>query len=254
MPRGDKRKVGVRVGASVLLLGAIGLLIWHLHVRRLEDALLRADPDVAVSDPGLRAFALARAPAVYGRHCASCHGSELHGNQALGAPDLSDGNWLYGSGDLPDIENTLNYGIRSGHPKSHNITDMPALGRIGQLSAAEIQDVVEFVYAFSHADVNNEAALRGRALFKDKGNCYDCHAPDGTGNIDYGAPDLSGHSGWLYGGDRQTLFASVYNGRHGQCPAWITRLSAIQIRELALYLYSTAHRATHDPTAAAGAT
>jgi cytochrome c oxidase cbb3-type subunit 3 len=226
---------------------------WHLHVRDIEAALVRADPDQAVSDPALLNFAVSRAPALYSRHCASCHGRDMRGSHALGTPDLSDGIWLFGLGELPDIENTLDFGIRSGHPKSHNITDMPGLGRIGQLSAAEIQDVVEYVYSFSHADANPDAVRRGRPLFMDKGSCYDCHGQDGTGNVDYGAPDLTGHSGWLYGGNRQTLFQSVYDGRHGLCPAWITKLSAAQIRELAIFLYITARRAPHAPTGATGA-
>jgi cytochrome c oxidase cbb3-type subunit 3 len=244
----------IRVAALALTLCAATVLAWHLHVRKIEDTLVRADPDQAVTDPTLVSFAMGRAPPLYRSHCAGCHGSDMRGIHALGTPDLSDAVWLFGLGELPDIENTLDYGIRSGHPKSHNITDMPGLGRIGQLSAAEIQDVVEYVYAFSHADADPEAVRRGRPLFMDKGSCYDCHGQDGTGNVDYGSPDLTGHSGWLYGGDRQTLFQSVYDGRHGICPAWITKLSAAQIRELAIFLYTTARRAPHAPTGAAGVT
>jgi cytochrome c oxidase cbb3-type subunit III len=240
---------GLRLAALALLCAAAALA-WYLHSRALAADLVRADPDRAVTDPKLRNYALARAPALYRRHCAGCHGADLKGDHARGAPDLTDANWLFGLGELPDIENTLDYGIRSGHPKAHNITDMPALGRIGQLSAAEIQDVVEYVYAFSHKDANPGAVQRGRPLFMDKGSCYDCHGQDGTGNVDYGAPDLTGRSGWLYAGDRQTLFQSVYDGRHGLCPAWISRLSAVQIRELSVYLYTLAHRAAHPPATA----
>jgi cytochrome c oxidase cbb3-type subunit 3 len=244
----------IRVAALALVLCTATVLAWRLHMRKLEATLVRADPDQAVTDPTLVNFAMGRAPALYRSHCAGCHGSDMRGNHALGAPDLSDAVWLFGLGELPDIENTLDYGIRSGHPKSHNIADMPGLGRIGQLSPAEIQDVVEYVYAFSHADADPAAVRRGRPLFMDKGSCYDCHGQDATGNVDYGAPDLTGHSGWLYGGDRQTLFQSVYDGRHGICPAWITKLSAAQIRELAIFLYTAARRAPPAPTGAAGAT
>jgi cytochrome c oxidase cbb3-type subunit 3 len=242
--------------APLFILVLLGLgapaLAWHLHLRHLEAALVRADPDLADSDPTLVQFAMDRGPGLYRQHCASCHGADLRGDPGRGAPDLSDANWLFGLGDLPDIENTLDYGIRSGHPKSHNITDMPGLGRIGQLSATEVLDVVEYVYAFSHRDANPAAVQRGRPLFMDKGSCYDCHGQDGTGNVDYGAPDLTGHSPWLYGGDRQTLFQSVYDGRHGLCPAWINRLSAAQIRELAVFLYTTARRAArHTPPGSA---
>ncbi len=245
---------GTRAAILVLVLCAAATLAWQLHVSHIEAALVRADPDQAVSDPALLNFAMGRAPALFSRHCAGCHGGDMRGNRTLGAPDLADAVWLFGLGELPEIENTLDYGIRSGHPKSHNITDMPGLGRIGQLSAAEIRDVVEYVYAYSHTDANPDAVRRGRALFMDKGSCYDCHAQDGTGNVDYGSPDLTGHSGWLYGGDRQTLFQSVYDGRHGLCPAWITKLNAAQIRELAIFLYTTARHAPQAPTGAAGAT
>jgi cytochrome c oxidase cbb3-type subunit 3 len=245
---------GIRVAALALLPCAAAVLVWHLHVRNIEETLIRADPDQAVTDPVLVNFALRRAPALYRSHCVGCHGSDMRGNHTLGTPDLADANWLFGLGDLPDIEITLDYGIRSGHPKSHNITDMPGLGRIGQLSAAETQDVVEYVYAYSNPDANPAAVRRGQVLFMDKGSCYDCHGQDGTGNVDYGAPDLTGHSGWLYGGDRQTLFRSVYDGRHGLCPAWITKLRAAQIRELCVFLYTTARRAPHASTAAAGTT
>lgn len=243
----------IRLLALVTLLWAAAALAWFLHVRHIENALVRADPDLAVTDPTLVKFAMEQAPSLYRRHCASCHASDMHGRPAVGTPNLSDAIWLFGLGDLPDIENTLDYGIRSGHPKSHNITDMPGFGPIGQLSAAEIHDVVEYVYGMSHADADPAAMRRGRPLFMDKGSCYDCHAADGTGNVDYGAPDLTGHSGWLYGGDRRTLFRSVYDGRHGLCPAWITRLSAVQIRELSIFLYTTARRAPHARAAAPGA-
>jgi cytochrome c oxidase cbb3-type subunit III len=246
-------RTGTRLLALAIPLWAAGALAWHLQVRHVEEALVRADPDQALSDPTLVKFALAQAPSVYRRHCAGCHASDLHGSRALGAPNLADAIWLFGLGELPEIENTLDYGIRSGHPKSHNITDMPGLGRIGQLSPAEIRDVVEYVYSLSHADADPESARRGRPLFMDKGSCYDCHGGDGTGNVDYGAPDLTGRSGWLYGGDRGTLFWSVNDGRHGLCPAWITRLSAVQIRELSIFLYTTARRAPHGAAATPGA-
>ncbi len=243
---------GVLIAALVVVLCVAAALSWHLRSRHLEDVLLRADPDRAVTDPTLVQFTLTRAPRLYERHCATCHGRDMRGNSALGAPDLADGDWLFGLGELPDIEDTLNYGIRSGHPKSHNITDMPGLGRIGQLSATEIRDVVEYVYAFSHGNADRDAVRRGEPLFMDKGSCYDCHGTDGTGNVDYGAPDLTGRSGWLYGGDRPTLYRSIYDGRHGLCPAWSRTLSAAQVRELAVFLYTTARHARHTPNRAPG--
>jgi cytochrome c oxidase cbb3-type subunit 3 len=117
---------------------------------------------------------------------------------------------------------------------------MPAEGRTHQLSAAEIEDVVDFVLALSRQPHDAAAAERGRKLFYDRGNCFDCHAGDAMGNPDYGSPALLGKT-WIYGGDRLTLRQSIYSGRHGLCPAWIFKLTPLQIRALAVYLYVESH-------------
>ncbi|HTT02608.1 MAG TPA: c-type cytochrome [Steroidobacteraceae bacterium] len=225
--------------AAAVLFGA-GMLYRHLEQEALEARLVRTDPDRVLRDAGLVRSALQIARPAYAAHCARCHGADLQGDRARGVPDLADSVWLYGFGQVTDIETTILYGVRSGHPKARNITDMPAFGRIGQLSAPEIRDVVEFVYGLSHHGVDTAAAKRGQALFNDKGSCYDCHGADATGNIDYGAPDLTGAT-WLYGGDRATLYDSVFNGRHGLCPAWIRSLSPAEVRALSVYLYLASH-------------
>ena len=177
---------------------------------------------------------------VFARTCARCHGADMKGDQALGAPDLTDKVWLYDSGNVSDIERTILYGIRSGHAKSRNITDMPAVGRLGVLNDGEIRDVVEYVEQLSHRPADAAAAARGQALFKDRGNCFDCHAPDGSGNPDYGSTDLTADV-WTWGGDRQTLFNSIRDGRHGKMDAYIGKLSFTQIRALALEIYERSH-------------
>jgi cytochrome c oxidase cbb3-type subunit 3 len=220
------------VAAAVALLCALG---YWLHLRSLEDSLVRRWPAELARDPRMMRFAVSLARPVYSRHCASCHGANLHGDHATGASDLADSVWLYGDGGIGDIENTILYGVRSGHPKAHNVTDMPAEGRLHQLSAAEVDEVVEFVLALSRQPHAQDAAERGRKLFYDKGNCFDCHAGDAMGNTDYGAPPLLGPN-WNYGGDRLTLRKSIYSGRHGLCPAWISVLTPPQIRALAVFL------------------
>jgi cytochrome c oxidase cbb3-type subunit III len=222
-------------GAALTLALFAGLGYW-LHLRSLEAQLLRAWPADLARNPQLLHFAASLARPVYSAHCAACHGANRLGNQAIGAPNLADSIWLYGDGGIGDIENTILYGIRSGHPRAHNVTDMPAEGRSHQLAATEVDDVVEFVLALSRQAHDASAAERGRKLFYDQGNCFDCHARDALGNSDYGTPGLLGPS-WNYGGDRQTLRQSIYSGRHGLCPAWIDRLTPVQIRALAAYLY-----------------
>lgn len=49
--------------------------------------------------------------------CTSCHGTDAKGNQFIGAPDLTDGVWLYG-GSQKIIENTIAKG-RSGSMPAH---------------------------------------------------------------------------------------------------------------------------------------
>jgi cytochrome c oxidase cbb3-type subunit 3 len=212
----------------------------RLDLRSLEARLMRQWPAELAHSPEMMGFAVSLARPVYAAHCASCHGANLRGNRAIGAPNLADPVWLYGDGGIGDIENTILYGIRSGHPKAHNVTDMPAEGRTHQLSAPEIEDVVDFVLALGGQAHDATAAERGRKLFLDKGNCFDCHAGDAQGNTDYGSPGLLGPT-WIYGGDRLTLRQTIYSGRHGLCPAWITRLTPPQIRALAVYLYVESH-------------
>lgn len=52
---------------------------------------------VALSGRKANAAAARRAAPVFAEQCASCHGPAGKGDQAVGAPDLTDGDWLYGS-------------------------------------------------------------------------------------------------------------------------------------------------------------
>jgi cytochrome c oxidase cbb3-type subunit 3 len=52
---------------------------------------------------------------------------------------------------------------------------------------------------------------------------------------DLGAPNLTDDT-WIYGGDAETLFQTVYDGRQGWMPAWENRLSPVDRKILALYL------------------
>ena len=237
-PKGPRRRRLIWWGAATIAL--LGGICYRLHVRSLEASLVRQWPAELTHDSRMISFAVSLARPVYAGHCASCHGANLHGDRATGAPDLADSVWLYGDGGIGDIENTILYGVRSGHPRAHNVTDMPAEGRLHQLSAAEVDDVVEFVLALSRQPHATEAAERGRRLFFEKGNCFDCHASDAMGNADYGAPPLLGPT-WNYGGDRAALRSTIYDGRHGRCPAWASVLTPPQIRALAVYLYVEAH-------------
>jgi cytochrome c oxidase cbb3-type subunit 3 len=240
-----RRWVVITVLVITALVGA-GFVYGSIRTARVEARLLELPADAVPSDATLVAFATERGPYLYIENCASCHGEDMRGDAKRGIPDLQDAVWLYGDGKISDIENTVQYGIRSGHPKAHNVTDMPAFRRIGQLSPAEISDVVEYVLSISNKAHDAAAAQRGAELYQNKGNCFDCHSSDALGNPDYGAPALTGPA-WLYGGNRAELLKSVSDGRHGLCPAWIDKLAPADVRELAIYLHEVARHAAPRP-------
>jgi cytochrome c oxidase cbb3-type subunit 3 len=215
--------------------------------------LVMADPDTLPSQPGLVEYAVPVGRAAYAANCASCHGGDMKGDRKNGVPDLTDDVWLYDFGRVSDIERTILYGIRSGLGKSRNVTDMPAIGLQKALSPNEIKDVIAFVLSLSKRPEPADAVERGEKLFEDKGVCYDCHGRDATGISDYGAPDLADDE-WLYGGDEATLYKSIYDGRHGKCPAWVGKLSFSTIRALAVYIHAMSKESSQSPARAADST
>jgi cytochrome c oxidase cbb3-type subunit III len=226
----------------IVLLLAAAAIVEHHHLRRdrLAFRLLATEPDAVTRDQELLSFAVRQATPLYVANCARCHGVYMTGNPILGAPNLADKVWLYGTGSVADIERTLVYGIRSGHGKSRNVTDMPAFGSTGVLSASDVHNVVQYVLQLSHRPYQAAAANEGRAVYHGRANCGDCHGDDARGNPDYGAPDLTVNV-WNAGGDPQALYNAVYFGQHRIMPAWIGTLSLEQIRALAVYVYSVAH-------------
>jgi len=224
---------------GLLLLAAAAAMSLHLRREHLASRLLAVPPDAAASDPSLVRFAVAQARPLYARYCSSCHGADMRGNPALGAPNLTDSVWLYGDGSVHEIELTVLYGVRSGVGKAHNVTDMPAYGLTGRLREGEIRDVVQYVLELAGRPYQVAAANEGRTLYAGVPNCADCHGFDGRGNSNYGAPDLTANV-WNSGGDPQALFNDIYYGEHRMMPAWIDTLSLMQIRALAVYIHTVA--------------
>ena len=54
--------------------------------------------------PPARQQALALGESTFGDNCAACHGADGKGNQAIGAPNLTDKTWLHGSGEYAIAE------------------------------------------------------------------------------------------------------------------------------------------------------
>jgi cytochrome c oxidase cbb3-type subunit 3 len=212
--------------------------------------LLRADPDALPAHAMSLHFAVRRGRPLFEARCAVCHGASGSGDTAKGVPNLTDQDWLYGTGRPSEIERVIDYGIRSRNPKAWNLAIMPAYARpqpnpadknIQPLTPGEIDDVIEFLMRQQARPAGAGAAARGAALFLGHGGCYDCHSVDAKGDSAIGAPNLS-DAVTLYGdGSREALHMSIAYGRQGVCPAWINRASAASIRELALYVYSISH-------------
>ena len=77
---------------------------------------------------------------MFDQFCVACHGAEAKGNPLLGAPDLTDGAWLYGSS-----EETIVYGILNGRDNQ-----MPAQKDL--LSPEQIRVLAGWVWGLSNVD------------------------------------------------------------------------------------------------------
>ena len=183
-------------------------------------------------DPALLALARARGKTVFGDNCAPCHGSGAAG--AKGYPNLNDDDWLWG-GTLDQIMQTIQYGVRSGHPKTHE-SAMLAFGKEGVLKPEQIVTVANYVRSLSGLPTApGYDAAAGAKIFAD--NCAACHGDKGQGNQELGAPNLTDKI-WLYGSDEATIIETITNGRSGVMPAWVDRLDPSTIKVLAVYVHS----------------
>jgi cytochrome c oxidase cbb3-type subunit 3 len=161
-------------------------------------------------------------------NCAACHGTSGRGNPSLGAPDLTDRDWLYGS----DGE-TLLISILDGRRGT-----MPPMGEA--LGSAGVEEVAQYVLSLSGRESDRLKAALGKEHF---GSCAACHGAEGKGNPLLGAPDLT-DAAWIYGGSRTRVEESIRAGRSGEMPAFRGRLSAAEARTVAAWIYSQSHPAT----------
>jgi cytochrome c oxidase cbb3-type subunit III len=183
-------------------------------------------------DPALLALARARGRTVFADNCAPCHGTGAAG--AKGYPNLNDDDWLWG-GSLDQIMQTIQFGARSGHAKTHE-GQMLAFGHDGVLKKEEIVAVADYVRSLSGLPTApGYDAAAGRKIFSE--NCVSCHGEDAKGNQELGAPNLTDQI-WLYGSDEATIVETITNGRAGVMPAWTGRLDPVTIKALTVYVHS----------------
>jgi cytochrome c oxidase cbb3-type subunit 3 len=185
------------------------------------------------ADPALMTVVRQTGRTLFGDNCAACHGTNARGSK--GFPDLTAESWLWG-GDPESIAETIRVGINSTHPDSR-VAQMLAFGRDKILPRTDVENVVGYVQSLSHAaaakQIPADRLAAGAKVFAD--NCASCHGDDGKGKSDVGAPDLTDRN-WIYGGDAQSLFTTVWHGRQGHMPTWENRLGVLDRKILALYL------------------
>jgi cytochrome c oxidase cbb3-type subunit 3 len=220
--------------------------------------------DDIVKSLRMNATAMNLGKQVYAANCAGCHGEELGGSREQHAPNLTDVDWLFSGDDLEtggviklpsDVEWTVLYGIRTEHPKTRGLEadmvaylpefrnehDKEAYGNERFLTDEEIDDVAEYVMQISGQQVADAAkADRGRVLFLDRANCYDCHGDDATGNPALGSTNLTRPDLYLFGSDRATVIETIKQGRRGTMPGFEGKLRPEEIKAVSVYTFSRA--------------
>lgn len=210
----------------------------------------------------LNAGAMVVGKNVYDKNCAACHGADLKGSKEAHAPDLTDDDWRFSGDNLPtggvekmpsDVEWTIRYGVRSGNPNARGVEadmlafdpqyrnqhDLEDYGRIKTVSAQDIDDLAEYVLQLSGQPANAPKAAHGKSLFLDnaKGNCFDCHEEDATGNPALGSTNLTRKELFLYGSDKTAIVESITKGRRGAMPAFGDKLKPEELKAVSVYVY-----------------
>ncbi|MDO4699128.1 MAG: cytochrome-c oxidase, cbb3-type subunit III [Moraxella sp.] len=164
------------------------------------------------------------------QNCALCHGSNAKG--ALGYPDLTDNDWLYG-GKAEEVLLTIHHG-RTGA--------MAAWQK--QLGESGVRAATEYVLNISGNQpgyqLDQAKVTQGKAIFE--ANCVLCHGNDAKGLTAMGAPNLTDDI-WLFGGDRAAIEETIRHGRAGVMPEWQTKLGNERVMLLAAYVRSLSQSA-----------
>ena len=83
--------------------------------------------------------------AVFEQNCAACHGLDGKGNQAVGAPNLTDQIWLYGSSEA-----TIAEGVNKGRHLNLDDAHLPMPAHKDTLGAGKVQILAAYVWGLSN--------------------------------------------------------------------------------------------------------
>lgn len=201
--------------------------------QKFMERIAQASFAVIRNDPEMLAFTRSVGKGLFGDNCAACHGRGGQGVIGL-YPNLADDAWLWG-GTMEKIEETL---IKGRHGF------MPPFAET--FSPQQLDDVAEYELSLSGEAPKSEASERGRVLFQGMGGgCYYCHGHDGKGLPSQGAANLTDKI-WTIANvpaqktleEKKAVLKSVIeNGVQRVMPAWKDRLSATEIKLLAVYVH-----------------
>jgi cytochrome c oxidase cbb3-type subunit 3 len=178
--------------------------------RKTDLAALAKDPKASAM--GQRLFL---------NYCAQCHGSDARG--AMGFPNLSDKDWLYG-GDPQTIKTTILEGRNGVMPPMGD-----ALG--GEQGVKEMVQYVRSLSGLEH-DARLSAAAAPKFVI-----CAACHGAEGKGNRQIGSPNLTDKV-WLYGSSPEKIAETIRLGRNNRMPAQKEFLGDAKVHLLAAFVHS----------------
>tara|TARA_R110002110_G_scaffold406421_1_gene626369 strand:+ start:184270 stop:185151 length:882 start_codon:yes stop_codon:yes gene_type:complete len=98
-------------------------------------------------------------------------------------------------------------------------------------------------------EIAGDPAVRKMGMRMFANNCAQCHGADAKGS--YGFPNLTDDD-WIYGGDAETIKATLINGRMAAMPAWGSILQDQGIAETTQYVLQLNGREADEAMAAAG--
>lgn len=208
---------------------------------KFEGRLKDMTPAAILADNELSEYVKRSGKVLFGDNCAACHGQNgigTHDKQGLFAPILNDDAWLFG-GRIDEIHASIEGG-RQGMMMAYK--DL--------LSAAEIDMLVKAI---------SQGQPVSTPLFTEKG-CVVCHGEDGKGIRAMGSANLTDKI-WRFDGSiegiKHTIAYGVNSGdplgRVAVMPSFKEsgKLSAAEIKKMAVYVYELGGGEADAPTEAA---
>ena len=177
--------------------------------------------------------ALVMGQSIFANTCFGCHGAD--GRGALGFPDLTDKDWLYG-GDPKQIKISISEGRRGLMP-----------GWEATLGEQGVSEIIHYVLSNNEVSRTFKPELVAAGEGKYNQFCAACHGQDLKGNQALGAANLV-DSVWLHGGSISMIKNTVANGVQANMPAHKDILTAEKIHLVTAYVYSLSQGEQQDRT------